>query len=147
MTERPALLMERKGSFLIAHAPFDSELLAEYPQHTPFKVDIKRARRSLQHNRLYFSMLKLVTENLDQPVTKEALHEWIKLRTGVTAAIPLKSGKVDIVAGSTAFDSMDQAAFNAFFEQAVALILEHIIPGLGAPELEREARLMLGEAA
>jgi hypothetical protein len=89
-------------------------------------------------------MLSKVVENLGTPIAKEALHEWVKLRCGVVAFIPLKSGAVDQVAGSTAFDAMDQTEFNAFFEKAADLLCEHIIPGLGKADLVREARLMLG---
>lgn len=140
------ILMHRRGSFLAPLAPMDSDALAKLPSGKALKVKVTRARSVPQH-RLYFSMLNLVCENLDSPIQPKALHEWVKLRCGVSADIPLKNGKVDIVPGSISFEEMDQTEFQAFFDKAKELIIEHIIPGLNSDALEREARAMLGEAA
>lgn len=145
MSERPEILMVRRGSFLQPAAPVDSVALEAYSAGKPLKVRITQPR-SIQQNRLYWSMINLVCENVDQALTPDALHEWVKLRCGVTVQIQLKSGKVDTVPGSIAFDKMSQPEFRAFFDRAKDLLVEHVIPGLGRATLEREARLMLGEA-
>lgn len=144
--ERPPIFMQRRGSFLVPQAPIDGELLDAYPAGRALRVAVTQPR-SVPQLRLYWSMLRLVADNMSAEVTTEALHNWIKMRCGVSAAIPLKSGKVDFVPGSVAFDKMDQEAFGRFFDRAMDLVVEHLIPGLGKPALEREARLMLGEAA
>ena len=58
----------------------------------------------------------------------------------------MKVGRATIRrSGSTAFDKMSQPEFRRYFDAAKALIVEHIIPGMNAPTLEREAAEMLGE--
>ena len=142
--ERPPILMQRRGAFLVPQAPIDGEMLEAFPAGKPLKVVVTQPRNIKPH-RLYFAMLKLVADNMQGPATKEALHEWIKLKTGVSVAIPLRSGKVDLVPGSIAFDKMNDDEFRVFLEAAKTLIVEHLIPGLSKPALEAEARAMLGE--
>lgn len=144
--ERPPIFVQRRGSFLVPQAPIDSELLDGFPSGKPLRVAITQPR-SVPQLRLYWSMLRLVADNMETEVTTEALHGWIKMRCGVSVAIPLRSGAVDQVPGSVAFDKMDQEAFGRFFDRAMDLVVEHLIPGLGKADLSREARLMLGEAA
>lgn len=144
--ERPPIFVQRRGAFLVPQAPIDGELLEAYPAGKPLRVAVTQPR-SVPQLRLYWSMLRLVADNMESEVTTEALHNWVKMRCGVSAAIPLRSGAVDYVPGSVAFDKMDQDTFARFFDRAVTLIVEHLIPGLGKSELEREARIMLGEAA
>ena len=140
------ILMARRGPYLAPWGPMDASAVEVLPRGKPLKVKVTRARSVPQH-RLYFAMLNLVADNMDTPVTADALHEWVKLRCGVSVMIPLRSGKIDTVPGSIAFDKMEQPEFQAFFDKAKALIVEHLIPGLGGAALEREARLMLGEVA
>lgn len=146
MSDTPTIIMQRRGTFLVPEGPIDGEALAKYPAGKPLKVRLSQAR-SLPMMRLYWSMLQLVSENLDQPVSAETLHEWLKLKLGVSNQIKLRSGEIVSVPGSIAFDKMEQPEFRAYFEAAKALLVEHIIPGLNSSALEREARLMLGEAA
>lgn len=141
--EKPPILMQRRGGFLMPCSPMDAEMVEAFPSGKPLRVRITQPR-SLPQHRLYWSMLQKVCENLEQPITTETLHQWIKLRCGVIEPIILRTGEIQEVPGSIAFDQMDQVSFNAFFQRAVDLICEHIIPGLEKPALEREAREMLG---
>ena len=145
MSERPAIQMMRRGSFLVPLAPTDSNGLDAYPAHKPLKVKITQPR-SLQQHRLYWSMLDLVAENLDQDVTGNDLHEWMKLKLGLCNAVRQRNGDTVMVTQSIAFDKMDQAEFRRFFDRAKVLLITHIILGLNSEALEREARMMLGEA-
>jgi hypothetical protein len=136
----------RRGTFLVPEAPIDGELIEAFPAGKPLRLSITQPR-SIPQMRLYWSMLRLVADNLDSTVTTEALHNWIKMRCGVSAAIPLRNGETDYVPGSIAFDKMDQDQFQAFMDRALDLIVGHLIPGLAKPTLEAEARAMLGLAA
>ncbi len=144
--ERSPIFMQRRGSFLVPDAPIDGEMLDAFPTRKKLRVAITQPR-SIPQLRLYWSMLHLVADNMSTEITSEALHEWIKMRCGVSVAIPLRNGQVDHVPGSIAFDKMDQDQFGRFFERAATLIVTHLIPGLGKPALIREANLMLGVAA
>lgn len=127
-------------------APIDGERLDAFPTGKKLRVAVTQPR-SVPQLRLYWSMLHLVADNMSTEITSEALHEWIKMRCGVSVAIPLRNGQTDHVPGSIAFDKMDQDQFGRFFDRAADLIVTHLIPGLGKPALMREANLMLGVAA
>jgi hypothetical protein len=145
MSEAPPLMLFRRGSQLMPIGALDSETLMRLPAGKPLKVKVTQPRSVPQH-RLYFAMLNLVCDNLDQDVTPEALHSWVKVRLGYTTTIRAKSGEVQVPV-SIAFDKMDQATFRAFFDAAKELLVTQIIPGVGSDKLEREAREMLGEMA
>lgn len=147
MTDKAPIMMVRRGDQLHPLTAFDGESLRAYPAGKPLKVEPRMPRRSSPQNRLYWSLLRLVCENLDQPTTPKALHVWLKLKLGVVEAVPLRSGKIDYVPSSTAFDAMDHGEFTAYFSAAKALITDQIIPGINSEALEREARAMLSEAA
>lgn len=143
--EKPPIFMYRRGTMLHPQGALDSETVMNLPAGKPLRVRITNPRNVPQH-RLYWAMLALVCDNLDQPLQPEALHAWIKIRLGYSITIPTKSG-VEVVPGSIAFDKMGQPEFQAFFRQAVDLVAGQIIPGISKPKLEAEARAMLGEVA
>lgn len=146
MTERAPIIMQRRGAFLVPEAPVDGEALADFPTGKRLKVKITQPRNLGQH-RLYWAMLGLVCQNLDQPLSDKALHGWVKLKLGISEVVQQRNGETVLIPGSVAFDKMEQADFAKFFDQAVTLITQQIIPGLGKEALRREAELMLGIAA
>lgn len=146
MSERPPIAMVRRGHFLAPYATADALELEALPSGVPLKVRVSRGRSAPQL-RLYWALLGKVAENLDQDVTPEDLHEWLKLKLGYVRPIRLRNGQIAEVARSVAFDKMGHADFTAYMTAVKALLTEHIIPGVGSDVLEREARAMLGEPA
>jgi hypothetical protein len=144
MSERPPMMMVRRGAFLAPLTPADGEELERLPVAKPLKVKVSQGRSNPQL-RLYWSLLGKVTENLDQDITPDDLHEWLKLKLGYTKPIRLRSGEIAEVPASIALDRMEAPEFNAYFDAVKALVTEHIIPRVGSAALEREARAMLGE--
>lgn len=146
-SEKPEIMVLRRGDQLHPLTAFDGETIRQFPAGKPLRIDPKMPRRSSPQNRLYWSLLRLVCDNLDSPVTPQALHTWLKVKMGVTETIPLRNGEVAVVPGSTAFDSLEHSEFTAYFTAVKALIVEHIIPGANSEAFEREAMAMLKEAA
>lgn len=144
--EKPAIMMVRRGSFLAPFTPFDSELLERFAAGKPIRAKLTQPR-SVQQLRLYRAMLNVVVANLDQDITDDDLHEWMKLKLGYTKPIRQRNGQIVEVAASVAFDKMDQKTFQEFFTAAKRLVIEHLIPGLKSEHLEREVEALLGEAA
>jgi hypothetical protein len=144
MTERPAILVMRRGEFLLPHAPVDGERIRDFPAGKALKITVTQPRRSNPQLRLYWSMLGLVCENLDQDISPETLHDWLKLRLGIVNNVRQRNGTVIAVPKSIAFDKMEHGEFTAYFDKVKALLGEHLIPGLNSEALEREARAMLG---
>lgn len=147
MTEKAPILVQRRGEFLVPQAPFDGECIRSLPAGKALAITVRQPRRSSRQNRLYRSLLGIVAENLDQDVTADDLHEWMKMRLGLTSEVQQRNGEIVRVTKSVAFDKMEHAEFTAYFDRAKRLVTEHLIPGLNSEALEREARAMLGEDA
>lgn len=144
-SDRPPIMVQRRGEFLVPQAPVDGERIRDLPAGKVLKVTVSQPRRSSAQNRLYWSLLGVVCENLDQDIEPEALHAWLKVKLGVVTPLILRSGEIAYVPGSIAFDKMEHQQFTAYFDRVKALITEHLIPGLNSAALEREAYAMLGE--
>lgn len=147
MSEKPPILVQRRGEFLVPHGPMDGEAIRALPAGKVLAITARQPRRSNPQNRLYRALLGVVCDNLDQPLLPDDLHEWMKLHLDLTTPVKSRNGKVTWVTKSVAFDKMEHAEFTAYFERVKALIVEHFIPGINSIALEREARAMLGEIA
>jgi hypothetical protein len=144
--EKPPIMVQRRGSFLMPEAPLDGEALQALPAGKALAITVRQPRRSSRQNRLYRGLLTVVAENLDQDITADDLHEWMKMRLGLTREVKQRNGEIVTVTRSVSFDKMEHDVFTAYFDRAKRLIVEHLIPGLNSEALEREAYAMLGEA-
>ena len=72
---------------------------------------------------MYWAQLGLIVKATDAYPTAEKMHDWVKYELGYTQPVYDPRGKViAVIADSTAFDKMDQATFNGFYERFVDLI-------------------------
>lgn len=145
--EKPPILVMRRGEFLVPVSPIDGERIREFPAGKPLKARLTQPQRSNAQLRLYWSLLNVVCENLDQPMEPEDLHTWLKMRLGLTVEIRQRNGDVFEVPRSVAFDRMEHGEFTKYFDRVKRLLVERVIPGVKSETLEREALAMLGEAA
>lgn len=143
-SEKPAILVVRRSGFLQAASPLDEEMIRALPAGKPLKVQLVQPRRSSPQNRLYWAFLRLVRDNLDQDIEPSTLHEYFKLRLGVTKEIVMRSGEIITVTGSTAFDNMEHADFTAYMQQVKDLVMTKLIPNSDGDAFEREALAMIG---
>ena len=118
----PAPLVRLDRGRLTPVTAWDAELLAAYPAGAIF--DLKhRTRRSNAHQGMYWAQLSAIVKATEAWATAEKMHEWIKLRLGYTSPVFGPSGDViGMTIDSTAFDEMDQPAFNVFYEKFAALV-------------------------
>lgn len=98
--------------------------------------------RSGKFNRLWWSMMTRIANNLPGNPTPENVCEVIKIRTGHVKKIGTKSGIVDIPL-SISFSKMSRDEWNAFFDRAVKCICEEVLPGLDRDDLTREINEMI----
>jgi hypothetical protein len=145
--EKPPIMVQRRGSFLMPEAPLDGEALMALPAGKALAITVRQPRRSSAQNRLYRGLLTVVADNLDQEIGPDDLHEWMKMRLGLTREVKQRNGQIVTVTRSVSFDKMEHDEFTRYFDRAKRLIVEHLIPGLNCDALEREARAMLGEPA
>ena len=100
------------------------------------------------HHRKYWAMLKLVHEGTavqDLYLTTDHLHQALKGALGYYSEVKLPDGKVFQVVDSIAFESMDQNAFEAFYNKAVDLIVTQVVPNLDREDLVREVESMVSK--
>jgi hypothetical protein len=113
------------------------EWLGKTKLHQGVLIDPRRPR-NIQHHRKLFALLNLAVDNWpeDQPTTVEALLGAIKLSTGHYETITTAKGTYRIPK-SINFESLDQSAFEPFYEKAVTII--STVLGVDVETLEQEA--------
>jgi hypothetical protein len=107
-----------------------------------FICEIKRPR-NLKHHRKYWSLINLISDNLDG-VTPEGLSSAIKMMIGHVVTVQFGNKSI-LYPDSISFDKMNQDQFNNFYERAVKAICEFVIPGLTEESVKNEIFKILGE--
>ena len=111
--------------------------LADIPQGEIVRVTIRRPR-NVQHHRKFFALINVIFPHQDLYPTEEMLLAAMKVALGFGDSIKLPDGRTIIVPKSISFAKMDQAAFDKFYDRALALILTKILPGVDRKDLETE---------
>jgi len=124
--KRPDLYFRRLGQTLVPESIADAVLLEEgYPATGLIRASLSYARSTPQ-NRFYWAGLAVAIENLDDETsrkypTKEKLHRSLLEVLGyVSIHYPLGDGAPRVEVDSAAFDKMDGATFQTYFERARA---------------------------
>jgi len=126
-------------------APADAhseELLNSLPAGRELKAVITQPR-NVAHHRKFFALLNVIYPHQDTYPTRESLLKAIKCALGFGETIKLPDGRIILSPGSISFGKMDQQAFSEFYERAVKLITEKILPGVDSADLEREVNEIL----
>ena len=137
----PKLVLQKHNGGLVAADEISENWLRRVLEGDKIMAEIRKPR-NINHHRKLFALLKKVCDNLDQPVSTEMLLGLIKLRTGHCDLIDTVKGTV-AVHRSIAFESMDQLAFDEFWNRAVDFIIAEVIPGVDRDALEREVLEMV----
>ena len=104
-------------------------------------VEIKRPR-NVRFHRKFFAMLSIILQNQDYYKSIDDLLCVCKLRTGHCHSVMTKLGEVQIP-DSISFAAMDDVAFSAFYDRAVAWVCQEVIPGLERKHLDEEVKAEL----
>ena len=107
------------------------------------ECDVVRPR-SQQHHKLFFALLKIVTDNQDVIKSTDELLDMIKIGVGHTNTLYVPGMGFCTIPRSISFSSLDQDAFSAFFTKAVDYVIEFILPGIGEEALTAEVFEMAG---
>ena len=86
-------------------------------------------------------MLGMILDNLPhelEPLFKNVqdLHYEMKLQTGYYEEHKTLGGKVTIKVKSINFESMDQIAFEEFYEKCLQVVSKYILPGITSEEIK-----------
>lgn len=135
----------KHGSSLVAEDSDALDALAKIKDGSLVLVEVRR-KRNLQHNRLYFALIKLVHENMESEryPTPDTLHEAIKVACGLRTEFVLPNGTVGFIPGSINFGVMTQDEFEKFYNRVCDIVCQHFLPGVKSEELKQEVLQMVG---
>lgn len=129
MTKPAPIRMTRTPQGLSPASAYDQERLDQYRIGASLEV-VVRQDRSLPHHRLYWAILSEVVKNEETFYSSTQLHETLKIELGYNKPLVRLDGSIQFVPDSTAFEKMDEAEFKPYFDRAMDLICEYVIPGL-----------------
>ena len=98
----------------------------------------KRAR-GLSYHRLFFAMLRLVSENSNPHISEAAALHFAKMVTGTGEFVTDSRGREVFVPGSISFAAMDQSAFKEFVQTAIPPLVGRFMVGTAPDDLIAEA--------
>lgn len=104
-------------------------------------VDVKRGR-NLAHHRKFWKLMQIVYENQTHYKNPEEVCAAFKVAAGHCEYVQAK-GQLVALPRSISFGKMDQSAFEAFYEKAVAYLCTEVIPGMDSDALKREVEELL----
>ena len=142
--------MEETGTFSVGKGvllPLDDlarTLVGKLKVGDRVLVKVHRPRNP-DHHRLAFAVLQRIAAAKGESV--ETVLTWLKVALGRVDFVLMPSGKSVACPRSISFSSMSQDEFQRFWNEALRLIFEHIMPGLPEPEYEELRAMIAGDAA
>ncbi len=101
-------------------------------------LDGKQAR-NLKFHRLFFAILRLISDNSRPHISEKAALHFAKLAAGVGEPVIDSRGETHFVPGSISFGSMDQQAFDDFVQRAIPPLVGRFMAGTAPEAVIREA--------
>lgn len=131
------LLRKRMGGTLEPIDDTGRDMLAKIAAGDIVRADVHRPRNVL-HHRKWWALVSLIYANQSRYGSPEELDDAIKVSIGHCTAMRLKNGTEVRIPKSIAFHAMDQSEFEQFYDRAIKLVCEEIIPRLDEGDLRRE---------
>lgn len=97
-----------------------------------------------RYHRLFFAMLKLISENSNPHISPKAALHFAKLVTGTGEVVTDSRGETHFIPGSISFAKMDQAGFEEFVQQAIPPLVGRFMAGTAPKDLINEAMSLAG---
>jgi hypothetical protein len=132
------LIMRRDGNRLAPAEPWSEEQLMLLSPNKDVLVQVKQAR-SLPQMKFMWAMLKKIADNHPTLSTAEQIMFEIKRHGRLFKPVVSADGRLFYVMESIAFEAMDQAQFQEFFDKVLRpIVREHILPGVSNERLIAE---------
>ena len=138
------VLLKKTGKWLTPIDPHGMDALAGIGSGEVLRVKWVRPR-NVRHHRKFFALLRVVFEAQDRFATQQDLLDALKIALGRYREVKIGNRTV-IHPKSISFSSMDQDAFNEFYDAAVKVVIEVLIPGIDREGLEEQVFEILGES-
>ena len=127
-------LMEASGGKLAPVDMIGVEALDGVPKGTVVKVKWTRPR-NVGHHRKFFALIDVVFQAQSRFATKDDLLDALKVALGHYAVWRVGSREI-LRPKSISFAAMDQDAFQQFYDSAVKVIVESLLPNTDRADLE-----------
>lgn len=130
MTSKASFTHEMIGPIHVL-APTDEEgreILEAWPKGKEVIVSVHVARNP-KHHRLLFALIRKLIEGGAFDGDENSLLIYLKYATGLTDPVADHNGDIHWVPRSIAFESMDQAHFNRFFDRACYVVAQNLLGG------------------
>lgn len=101
--------------------------------------------RSGPHSRKFWALMDAVADAADEREgwTAKRAANVVKILTGHTEIVRMPDGSLVEWPASIAFDKMDQAEFNRFYEKALAVVTREILPKVERADLRNHIEGLL----
>jgi hypothetical protein len=138
------LLVRKSVGCLVPADPLGMDTLATVADGAELTVRATYPRNP-GHHRKFFALLNEVFHNQNHFATLESMLDAIKVALGYCEQFTGMRGETITVPKSISFASMGQDAFQSFYDRAVNLIIEKVLPGTKSEDLENRIYQILGE--
>lgn len=127
MTDKPPRpIVKLTGGRLSPVSAWDAQELAAFPDGMLFDMH-PRNKRTLPLHRTYWQAISRAVDATGRWQSREALHTALKVRMGMVEPIyDLRGNITGMQPHSTAFSAMDQCAFKAYFDAAMAALSDAV---------------------
>lgn len=95
--------------------------------------------RNGNYHRLFFAMLKLISENSNPHISPKAALHFAKIASGTGDVVTDSRGEAHFIPGSISFAKMDQASFEAFVQSSIPPLVGRFMRGTAPDALINEA--------
>jgi len=136
-------VMTDRGPAMIPYSQLDREKVDALPFDKALKHQVTQLR-SVPHNNLYWAVLRLVVDNNPIFILPERLHKLLLTACGVVEPFVDLDGNMSLIPSSAAFEAMKKDDFDVYFEAALQVICEKIMPGMDPKHLVLEAKRRCG---
>jgi len=103
-------------------------------------VELKGTKvRNGKYHRLFFAMLKLISDNSNPHISPKAALHFAKDATGTGEVVTDSRGEKHFIPGSISFAKMDQQSFEAFVSMAIPPLVGRFMAGTAPEEVITEA--------
>lgn len=136
------VMMRRTETGLVPASRDAREALAKIAPGKQVLVKVHSARNPAHHRLLWALLTKTVEAGAPFP-TPDALLVALKLALGYADVVRLPTGATVPVPRSISFVSMSQEDFRGFFDAAVDLICQRVLPGCDRAALVTEVQAMI----
>lgn len=108
-------------------------------------VELKPVKvRNGAYHRLFFAMLKLISDNSQPHISEKAALHFAKIASGTGDVVTDSRGETHFIPGSISFAKLDQAGFEAFVQSAIPPLVGRFMRGTAPDAVIAEAMELAG---